>query len=113
VALSKWEEAEYLEKRRKEKYDSKAFSLNRRLRKKNNSTSILIRYISRHLRDKFKAYCALRGISMTQRIIEYIKIDVERGYLVGDDRINRRVMRRMSNDKKARQIARKVALLRD
>lgn len=37
---------------------------------------IIVQKIPRMLRDKFKGYCARRGISMRERIIELMRQDV-------------------------------------
>lgn len=38
-----------------------------------DSISILFRGVSRHMRDQFKAYCARRGLTMTDAVIEYMR----------------------------------------
>lgn len=42
-----------------------------------DTCSVLLRKIPVNLRDSFKAYCARRGISMQQRLLELMREDVK------------------------------------
>lgn len=49
----------------------------RKKRSVDRRVAILVRNLPERIRNVFKAYCAKRGISMQDRIVELIKEDVE------------------------------------
>jgi hypothetical protein len=46
--------------------------------------SINLRQVPIRLREQFHALCALRGTSMTQRLIQLIELDIQRAYDTGE-----------------------------
>ena len=46
--------------------------------------SINLRQVPIRVREQFHALCALRGTSMTQRLIQLIELDIQRAYDTGE-----------------------------
>lgn len=46
--------------------------------------SINLRQVPIRLREQFHALCALRGTSMTQRLIQLIELDILQAYDIGE-----------------------------
>jgi hypothetical protein len=44
-----------------------------------NKATIFIRYVPREVKDHFKAYCAKRGITMTDKFIQLMRETIDKG----------------------------------
>ena len=52
--------------------------------------AINLRQVPLRLREQFRALCALRGTSMTGRLVELMELDIQRAYDTGEYQPNTR-----------------------